>query len=381
MRRREFLVAVGALVAEGFVAAPGSWAEGSRIDWGREAREASDYVQRTFWDERAGLYRPSSPADPDPKTLPYDFMWANGVQFSALVAAARHEPERYRPVLERFFQGLDRYWDRRAPVPAYDAYFSKPDDSDKYYDDNEWMVITLVEAYRDTQDVRYLDRAEAAMNFALSGWDEVLGGGIYWKEDHKSKNTCSNGPAAEAALALARYRNREGYLRWAKRIVEWTNRTLQAPDGTFWDNIDRTGKRQRTRWTYNTALMLRADLDLYRFTREASYLDEAKRLAQASVKEFINPATGAFRDDALFSHLLVEAFLDLYKETKEPYLLDTARKNAEFLVRSVRDPTGGYFTSWKVAGERNEPRKRLMANAAAARLLWVMSEADPASSP
>ena len=40
------------------------------------------------------------------------------------------------------------------------------------------------------------------MRFVLSGWDERLGGGIYWRPDHKTKNTCSNGPGATAGLVL-----------------------------------------------------------------------------------------------------------------------------------------------------------------------------------
>lgn len=375
--RRQFTLGLAALAAS-----QAGRAEG-RPDFAREAREATEYIQRTFWDPEKGLYRPASPPDPKPNTLPYDFMWANGVQFSNLVAATRHDrarsgakPPRYRPVLDAFFQGLDRYWDHRANIPAYDAYWSSPGSSDKYYDDNAWMVISLVEAYAATREPRYLDRAEAAQKFVLSGWDEQLGGGIFWKEDRKSKNTCSNAPAAQAALALSRYRRRDEYLRWAQRIVEWTNAHLQSPEGPFWDNVALDGKVERTRWTYNTALMLRSNLGLYRATKQKSYLAEARRLGEASQREFVNPSTGAFRDNALFSHLLVEAFLDLYRETREPYLKETALKNAEFLVRSVRDPTGGYWNEWKLVPDRQEPRKLLMANAAAARLLWLVSDLD-----
>jgi uncharacterized protein YyaL (SSP411 family) len=344
-------------------------------DYRQKAEEASAYIQRAFWDEKAALYRPASP--PDPKALPYDFMWANGVQFSALVGAARHNPKEYRPVMDAFFRGLDRYWDAAAPIPGYDAYFSSPTGDDKYYDDNAWMVLTFVEAYGLTKDRRYLDRAEATMRYVLSGWDEKLGGGIYWRQDRKSKNTCSNGPTATAALALAKYRNRKQDVGWARRIVAWTSNKLQAPDGTFWDNCNLEGKVERTKWTYNTALMLRANLGLYRQTREKPYLPEAQRQARASVAEFVNPDTGAFRDNALFSHLLVEAFLDLYRETKEPYLLEHARRNADFLYQHVRDPKdGGYWNEWKIVPERKEARKILIANASAARLLWLMADAE-----
>jgi rhamnogalacturonyl hydrolase YesR len=360
--------------AASFALVPLRAAAGAEGGCREHALAAMDYIQRVFWDERASLYRPTAP--PDPKALPYDFMWANGVQFSALAAAARAEPARYRPLLERFFRALDRYWDADAPIPGYDAYFASPDHDDKYYDDNAWMVLTFIEAYETTRDRRYLKRAEETMRFVLSGWDDLLGGGIYWRQDRKSKNTCSNGPSAAALLALARHGERKERVRWARRIVAWTNERLQAPDGAFWDNCDLEGKIERTKWTYNTALMLRSNLGLYRLTRETSFLREAERLADASVREFVHRETGAFRDDALFSHLLVEAFTDLYRETRAPALLEHARRNAEFLIRELRAPDGGYWTKWRRLPERREPRRTLMANAASARLLFLVDEAE-----
>ena len=98
---------------------------------------------------------------------------------------------------------MDAHWDKDAPIPGYDAYLSTS--GDKYYDDNEWMVLTFAEAYGRTQDKKYLDRAIATMKFVLSVWSDSYGG-IFWKAYHKSKNTCSNGPAATAALQLADWR-------------------------------------------------------------------------------------------------------------------------------------------------------------------------------
>jgi hypothetical protein len=90
----------------------------------------------------------------------------------------RYEPARYRPLIAAFFDGLNGYWDGNALLPAYDAYLSSPGHSDKYYDDNEWMVLTFAEAYAQTGDRRYLDRAAATQRFVVSGWDDKLGGGI-----------------------------------------------------------------------------------------------------------------------------------------------------------------------------------------------------------
>jgi uncharacterized protein YyaL (SSP411 family) len=337
----------------------------------KQAEATMEFIQRNLWDPKARRYRPAFPPKKD--ALPYDFMWGNGVAFSALVGGARLDMPKYGPLMEAFFSGLDAYWDKDAIIPGYDAYFSSPTNDDKYYDDNAWMVLTFAEAYELTHDPRYRARATATMRYVLSGWDDRLGGGIYWRQDKKGKNTCSNGPSATAALMLAQQGSTGYYVDWAKRIVDWTTKNLQAPDGLFWDNMNNDGKIEKTTWTYNTALMLRAALGLYRATKNPAYLEAAKRMAQASERGLVNPETKAFKDDALFSHLLVEAFLDLYKTTGEAYLLDRAKANADFAWNNLRDTDGGFWSKWKVVPDRKEERKTLIANAATARIFWLLA--------
>jgi predicted alpha-1,6-mannanase (GH76 family) len=276
--------------------------------------------------------------------------------------------------MDAFFGWLEAYWDKDAPIPAYDAYFASPTGDDKYYDDNAWMALTFTEAFELTRDRRYLYRANEVMRYVLSGWDEQLGGGIYWRQDRKTKNTCSNGPSATAALTLAAYGSERYYVNWARRIVDWTTRTLQAPNGLFWDSVKPDGSMDKTQWTYNTALMLRANLGLYRVTKERGYLEAAQRMARASEKGLVNGETGAFKDDALFSHLLAEAFLDLHRTTGEAYLLNRARANADFAWKHVRDASdGGFWGKWKIVPDRREERKSLIANASVARLFWLLA--------
>lgn len=345
----------------------------------QQAEATMDFIQRAFWDARAGRYRPAVPPKAD--ALPFDFMWGNGVAFSALVGGAHFDLPTYRPLLSAFFEGMEAYWDKDAPVPGYDAYFASPTGDDKYYDDNAWMALTFAEAFTLTGDRRYQQRAFAVQRFVISGWDEKLGGGIYWRQDKKSKNTCSNGPSATSALALAAQGSERYHVNWARRIVDWTTKTLRAPDGLYWDSIKRDGGLDKMQWTYNTALMLRANLGVYRFTRERPYLDEAKRLAQAAEHGLVNARTGAFRDDAMFSHLLVEAFLDLHRTTGEKYLIERARANADFAWKHTRDSgDGGFHTKWTLpaptGGGTEDRRKTLIANASVARLFWLLAAAE-----
>ena len=334
--------------------------------WRERAIATTKYCLDNYWNEKARRFHPAVPRDL--RALPWEFMWGNGVAFSMLVGAGD------KTKVAAFFDGLQDYWDTNALIPGYDAYLSSPGNSDKYYDDNAWMVLTFVEAYEKTGERRYLLRTVEALRFVLSGWDEKLGGGIYWRENRLSKNTCSNGPSAMAALAVARHLNPVYYIGWAKRIVAWTNTKLQDTDGLFLDNCNLDGKPERTKWTYNAALMLRSNLALWKATGERAYLTEANRIAEASERVFVEPTTNAFRDEANFSHLLVEAFLELHQETHAPYLRARAEACGNFAWTQLRDPSdGGHWTKWRIEKDRKQARKLLMDNASIARLYWLLA--------
>jgi uncharacterized protein YyaL (SSP411 family) len=317
------------------------------------AQDVTRSIQKTFYDPKTGLYAHST-EDRNPEA-----MWGNGVMFSALVAAARHEPRVYRPLLARFYQSLEPYWDAQAKVPGYEPWPTQGG-NDKYYDDNQWMVLTFLEAYELTREKKYLDRADQALRFSLSGWDDELGGGIWWHEKHKdgTKNTCSNAPAAVACLRMARFRRRDENIAWARRIVAWTNEHLRDSDGLFFDRqrVD-SGKINKHKRTYNAALMLRANLELHQLTGERQFLDEATRIAVAC-DHFVDKETGAYRDPFKFTHLLVEADLEFHRATADKKVLARAIRNGEVA-----------YARWQ-----KKPPAELIENASIARMLWLLSQ-------
>ncbi len=348
----------------------------ANADYRQKAEYATDYIQSHFYDSAAHRYRPSYPADP--KALPYELMWGNGVQFTVLAAAAHADPAKYKPVLADFADGLQGYWDPTAPVPAYNAYCSGPGGTDKYYDDNEWMVLGFTEAYQNTGDARYLQLARDTQRFVLSGWDDALGGGIYWKVDRKTKNTCSNAPAAAAALRLAQVGGPEdaGQVAWADKIKDWTDRTLEDSDGLYWDNINLSGKMSYTKYTYNTALMVRTDVLLFQLRHDPADLAAARRSADAGLAAWTDPATGSLQKtegSPRFTHLFCEALLRLYDATHDVRYLNAVRREASFASRYVRDPAGGYRDDWTTAPPQPGARKALIESASAARLFWLLA--------
>jgi uncharacterized protein YyaL (SSP411 family) len=339
----------------------------------KKAEEQTDYILKNFYVPSAKRYHPSFPVKP--KELPYDFMWGNGVQFSALVGAVRHNPAKYKPALYDFREGLQTYWDPIAPVPGFNAYCSGPGGDDKYYDDNEWLVLGFTEAYEITQDRIFLKDALNTQKFVLSGWDSKLGGGIYWKVDHKSKNTCSNGPAAASALRLVQVANQKDQMDWAIKLRDWTNANLLDSDGLYWDNINLAGKIEKHKWSYNTALMIYTNVLLAQLNKDKKALSEARRSADAGIAAWTDPATGSLQkteDAPRFTHLFCESLLRLYDVTKDVKYLNAVRKQADFAYRYARDPKGGYWDKWKVMSHAPGEHKTLIENASAARLFWLL---------
>ena len=339
-----------------------------------KAEEATDYIQSHFYEASTRRYRPSVP--PVSGELPYDFMWGNGVQFSVLTAAAKEDPGKYKAALYDFTDGLSAYWDASAPVPGYEAYCSGPGSEDKYYDDNEWMVLGFLEAYQNTHDAKFLDMARATQNFVLSGWDDKLGGGIYWKLEHKSKNTCSNAPAAASALRLDQLTGDREQGAWALRIQAWTQANLQDKDSLYWDACHIDGTLEKTKWTYNTALMIRTEVLLYQLRHTEPDLAEAKRMADAGLARWTDPATGSLQkteDATRFTHLFCEALLRLYDVTQDVRYLNAVRQQAAFGYKYARDPNGGYWDKWVTKPHKPDETKTLIENASAARLFWLLA--------
>ncbi len=341
----------------------------------QKAEEQTDYLQKNFYVASAKRYRPHFPIDP--KELPYDFMWGNGVQFSALVGAARHNPAKYKAALYDFREGLQTYWDPQAPVPGFNAYCSGPGGTDKYYDDNEWLVLGFTEAYEITRDSLFLQDARNTQRFVLSGWDDTLGGGIYWKVDHQSKNACSNGPAAASALRLVQVAKQDDQMAWAVKIHDWTDSRLLDTDGLYWDNINLAGKIEKHKWSYNTALMIYTKVLFFQLRHDTKSLADARRLADAGLAAWTDPVTGSLQkteDAPRFTHLFCEALLRLYDVTKNIKYLNAVRRQASFAYRYARDPQGGYWDKWKIVARRSpdEP-KSLIENASAARLFWLLA--------
>lgn len=342
--------------------------------WGEEAllQAMADHYLPT-----RGLYADSWTAEKG-KSGP-GFMWGAGVLLTALEGAAQAD-KKYQPWLNDYVEKLDVYWNPLGPVPGYDV-LPVPKPVDRYYDDNAWIVLALIEAHRDFGGYAYLPRATKTLDYVLSGWDEKLGGGLYWRESDKaSKNTCINSPAAVACYEMFLVTKKERYRQWGDKILDWTLANLRdEADGLMWDNINLAGKVDKTKWTYNTALTFRALMLRSVLTKDktqaAKWRNDAITMADAALTRWQDPETGAYKDGGRFAHLLVESLLANDRLEGKARYLPSVLRALTFVREQVRDPQNRYPEHWHKPQTTPLPKCELINQASAARAYFAASRA------
>lgn len=333
--------------------------------------EVLDQIERDFRVPDSPLY---ADAVDNGKRTHAAFMWGCGVQLSALAAAAQADRNpRTVFALRSYADGLDAYWQPDGPAGpgGYDV-LPVPKPLDRYFDDNAWVVLGMVETFDVTRDRKYLRKAQAAFKFVMHGEDDKLGGGLYWREaELKNKHTCSNAPAIVCALRIYQATRDRNYLKTAERLYEWTNANLQDSDGLYWDNIHLDGKVEKTKFTYNTALMIRANCLLNAVTRDPKYLKEAERIADASVKKWVGPENGTIGDTGKFAHMLIEAFLAVHERDHDPKWANIVVRCLDWVHANISDPDGHYPDLWYRPQKDVMKKFTLIEQASAARAYLI----------
>lgn len=301
------------------------------------------------------------------------YLWPTSGVFSAVNALLKTtEEQEYLALLEnKILPGLSNYYDTTRTPVCYQSYITGVGESDRFYDDNIWLAIDFLDTYEITGNPDYLTKSETLWQFIQSGYDEKLGGGIYWCEQkRKTKNTCSNAPAAVLALQLFLATNDSNYLDWGTGIYEWTKQNLQDPaDHLYFDNVNLKGKVDQRKYTYNSGQMLQAAGLLYQITGKEQYLKEARQIAVSAIdhftKAFVNQdgkSIRLFRNTGnWFNAVLLRGYMQLYKVDKNPEFLYIFQENMDYLWHAVRNKDGLFSKDW--SGEKEDQYKWLLDQA------------------
>lgn len=216
---------------------------------------------------------------------------------------------------------------------------AKVEGIENVYDDQMWLIRELLEAYKLTGNSVYLQKAEYLTEYVLDGWDATRNsngterGGIPWGPGYVTKHACSNGPMVSPLVWLhelykdkadevtyrfidatdkqtrvtTQVKKSDYYLDFAKKIYAWQKEQLLRADGVYDDMrggcspgspqtetingiIYRRGGNCQDRVgpaiSYNSGSMLSGGADLFRATGDNVYLEDAKKLSDASFQYF-----------------------------------------------------------------------------------------------
>jgi hypothetical protein len=257
---------------------------------------------------------------------------------------------------------LEGYWDTSGDPPAYASDLRGTRlGGDRYYDDNAWVGLALIQLERLRPGSGCLDRAADLFRFAVSGWDRRAvpdPGGVFWVEQGRGigtrnhdRNTVSNAPNAELGLHLRELTGRPGPGQGAigaKDMYDWVLATLDASrdtdapgTGLFWDKVRGDGTLDKTLWTYNqgsmvgaTVLLARAEADM-----RDEYLRRAEAIARKALRHF--GQVGYDQQPPAFNAIFFRNLLLLHPVTQDAQLqteiLDHIRRYTDDAWDRARD--------------------------------------------
>nr|BBH87937.1 hydrolase [Thermosporothrix sp. COM3] len=318
------------------------------------ALAAYNAMQKYFYkQDGSSLYLEQYP--PAANDRPYSYEWPFSQAHVATIDLLNIPGEtgrNFREAVQDRSRGQEHYWNPTGAtnVAGYDSYPRSPygDGGDKFYDDNEWVGLAKIQLYLMTKDQAALKRAKEIFTLVVSGWDtdpsHPAPGGVFWTQASWSqdRNTVSNMPGAEMGLRLYQITGERFYFDWAKKMYDWTNEHLLAPNGLYWDNVHMDGTIDKTQWSYNQGVPIGVNVLFYQITGDSVYLQRAKDIANAAL-DFYGSENRLYKQPACFNAIFFKNLLLLYTKTHEQRYLRAMQAYADTVWNQYRDPNTNLF--------------------------------------
>lgn len=310
-------------------------------------RAAATYaaMQRQYYMPWHHLYR----GEETESAQEFAYLWPFTQTLAATTAIAGIPSlaTQYASAVRERVLGLRSYWNKRSRPPGYVSGVLAAGGGEKFYDDNEWIGLQLVRAYRMLGDRTLLSRAAAIFRLVVFGWDgsarHPCPGGVWWtqREGTFKRNTVSNAPGAELGLELYQLTRRAIYLKWARRMYHWVRVCLRETSGLYADNISLYGSIDRSIWIYNQGTMLGTEVLLYQVSGDAKYLARASEAASTTLAYF-SPAQ-LEGQPPFFIAIFADNLLLLNALAPNPAYRAYLEEYANRVWSTLRDPASGLF--------------------------------------
>lgn len=285
----------------------------SDIKWNDVADSTTNALIEHFWHKDKHYFVYNSDAFYDRKHPGY---WPQAHAMDVVIDAyLRTHDQRYAKLFPLWFEGIKKVNDFRGPS-GYE---------NNFYDDSEWIGLTMIRLYEVTKEEKYLNAAKQLWTWIQTGWNNKAGGGIAWEyfQNLHSKNACSNGPAAIMAARLYRITKDKAYLDWATKIYLWEKATLMnASTGAIYDNVNsKTDVIEKKTWTYNQGTFVGAAYELYQLTADKTFLNDSRKAAYYCISNasMLDIGNNLLKDEGtgdagLFKGIFMRYFVLLIKE-------------------------------------------------------------------
>ena len=311
---------------------------GAQDTYSTTAEKLRKAIDLQFYMPEQGYYRENAEKRPDDR--PVSYLWP----LCALIQANREEQALHPTanLVDKTLAVIRKYYDDRPPHSGYASYPPPLGGGDRFYDDNQWIGIALMDAWFAEPRPEYLSISRSIYDFMMTASDTVGGGGLYWEEGKPTKNTCSNGPAIILSLQLYKATGEKKFLDTGISLYNWVNQHLRDTEGLYWDNITYpSGKIDRRKFSYNTGTMMQSALYLYDITSDEKYLHHAKQSAAAAREYFLSGPL--FQDDLWFNAVLLRAFQHLLRHDSDPSCINAFKACVDNELKNNQQP-GGLFT-------------------------------------
>ncbi|MDZ4769185.1 MAG: glycoside hydrolase family 76 protein [Chloroflexota bacterium] len=241
----------------------------------------------------------------------------------------------------------------------------------EFYDDEGWWALTWIHAFDLTGEARYLDMAKVIFEDMTTGWDEVCGGGIWWKKDRQYKNAIPNSLFMLTAAKLYNRTDDYVYLDWAQRDWAW----FQASDminelNLVNDGLEDCANNRGITWTYNQGVLIGALVELYAANDDMALIEQATAIADASITLIIEdgvlrePCELAFNcgaDGPQFKGVFMRHLRSLYDVTGHVRYRDFITLNADTLWDKARNDADQIGLRWGARHDRADAARQTSA--------------------
>jgi hypothetical protein len=263
-------------------------------------------------------------------------IWGDVRMFESVDALEIAAPSAaHRARVDRFARASENYWN-----PYLNGYAPYPGDryrgAEAWFDDNGWLGVAFVQAYRATGERRYLHDAQRAFNFvATQGWD--VAGGMWWNTLHPYH--AGEALAADSLLGMLLYQNdhERFQLDEARKFIDWGNAHDIGFHGLFL-----SGGPHSTVIDYVEAPLIYAQYLLCQASGENGYCTHAAEQAR-SMSEIYGME---YNFAPLYDSIFMEWMMAYGKAVGDNHWLEVAQVNAAHAAQHAASDRGLLLGSW-----------------------------------